>query len=107
MAQRVANLGQAVAITALLLCVPLALTLINPDASLRGGQGGGFDWMPGDFVLMGALILGLILGLQIITHYLQNAWMRYAAGFVFLAIGLLVWAELAVGIVSQVLLSST
>ena len=42
--------------TACLLMVPLVLTLSNPNARIYGGEGGGFDWMPGSFLVMGVML---------------------------------------------------
>jgi hypothetical protein len=79
-----------------LLLVPLVFTLLNPGAHLRGGAGGGFDWMPGDFVVMGALLFGFGVAIDLIWRKAGKYRVVGAALAVFLFLWL--WAELAVGV---------
>ena len=84
--------------TGLILLIPLVLTLLNPSASIYGGKGGGWDWMPGDFVVMGILLFGTGLALEFTAKKLTNPVYRVAAMIAIVAALLLIWAELAVGI---------
>jgi hypothetical protein len=82
--------------TLALLLVPLAFTLMNPSAHMNGGGGGGFDWMPGDFVVMGALLFGVGAALDLIWRRAGRYRVIGSAILVFLFLWL--WAELAVGV---------
>ncbi len=97
------NIACVVLVTILILLVPLTLTLINPNASIYGGEGGGWDWMPGDFIVMGALLL--ITGLAInfvIKKFNKMPYMVILVAAIVIVF-LLVWIELAVDAVSMAL----
>ena len=83
-------------VTVFILLIPLVLTLLNPNAEINGGSGGGFDWMPGDFAVMGALLFGtgllLNFALRKAGKYKLPAVLAIVLGFLY------IWAELAVGI---------
>lgn len=83
--------------TAIVLLIPLILTLLNPNAAINGGGGGGWDWTPGDFVVMGALIFGMGC-LFVLTARRVKKNQRFAVGIIFLISLMLIWAQLAVGI---------
>lgn len=89
--------------TLALLAVPLALTLANPASHLRGGGGGGFDWGPGDFLVMGAMLFAAALAIQLAARHLTRPATRGLALLAILALFALVWAELAVDGVSKAL----
>ena len=38
------RIKQVAVVVAGILLIPLALTLLNPNSHVRGGQGGGWDW---------------------------------------------------------------
>lgn len=82
--------------TLALLIIPLVLTLLNPTAHLNGGMGGGWDWSPSDFVIMGAMIFGV--GLLLDWTLRRGGKHRFIAAGVILFLFLWLWAELAVGI---------
>ena len=82
--------------TLALLLVPLAFTLMNPGAHLSGGGGGGFDWMPGDFVVMAALLFCAGVALDLVWRKAGKYRIAGAAALMFLFLWL--WAELAVGV---------
>lgn len=93
-------------VTAVLLSIPLIMTLKNPQAHLRGGTGGapsGWDWTLLDFAVMGCLLLAtgfaMLFALRLVKQPLGRA--IAVAGIV--GLFLAVWAELAVGAVSQLL----
>lgn len=84
-----------------ILLVPLILTLSNPHARIHGGNGGGWDWMPASFVVMGAMLFTTALALDFAIRKVSSPVFRSAA-CVFVVIALLaVWGELSVDAVSQ------
>lgn len=88
-----------------LLTVPFVLTVLNPDAHFNGGTGGGWDWGPGDFLVMGVLLFAagsLIIGIMRLVR--QPVLRLGGAAFVLLAF-LLVWGELATGGISRMLMA--
>ena len=91
----------AAAVSACLLVLPLFLTLANPMSRLRGGSGGGFDWMPGSFAVMGALLFLVVLAIQLVASRISGAIARGAAIVAIVALFGLVWVELAVDAVSR------
>lgn len=80
--------------TVLLLLIPMVLQLTIGT----GVDGQGFNWKPGDFVVMGILIFGTGLVYELVASKVKSAKHRAILAIVFLAIFLLIWAELAVGI---------
>lgn len=99
------HLRNAALASGALLLVPLILTLANPLSRLRGGPGGGFDWMPGSFLLMGAMLFAAILGVQLVVRHAGSPTLRIALVLAILAAFGLVWVELAVDGVSQLAIS--
>ncbi len=79
-----------------ILLIPLTLTLLNPGAHVNGGTGGGWDWSPSDFILMGAMIFGTGL---LLSHTLRNGGKnRFIIAGVIVFLFLWLWVELAVGL---------
>ena len=99
------HLRNAAAASLVLLILPLVLTLANPASRLRGGGGGGFDWMPGSFLVMGLMLFGVVLALQIAAKQITRPTSRIAAIAAVVAVFGLIWAELAVDAVSQAVAS--
>jgi hypothetical protein len=95
------NLLRIALVVGLILLIPLVLTLLNPNASLYGGPGGGWDWAPGDFLVMGALLFATGLALDFAVKKLGNPVLRVVACFAIVFALLLIWAELAVDAVSR------
>ncbi len=95
------NIVRVAAITGLLLLVPFVATLMNPNATVNGGVGGGFDWGAMDFVIMGALLFVTGLSIDFAIRKIQSPLHRVIAciGIIFALV--LIWAELAVDGVSQ------
>ncbi|MDD2730972.1 MAG: hypothetical protein PHW33_02505 [Candidatus Portnoybacteria bacterium] len=89
--------------TGIVLLIPLALTLLNPNAEIYGGGGGGWDWMPGDFLVMGVLLFGTGLAVDFSIRKIANPAHRLIAVSAVIIAFLLVWVELAVGGVSQII----
>lgn len=86
-----------------LLLIPLTLTLLNQNASIYGGAGGGWDWMPGDFVVMGTLLFLTGFAISIAVRNISTPLYRIAAVLSILAALFLIWIELAVDAVSRFL----
>ncbi len=86
-----------------LLLIPLALTLLNSNASLYGGPGGGWDWMPGDFVVMGALLFCTGYAINFAVRNIISPIARVATVGAILLTLFLVWIELAVDGVTQLI----
>ncbi|MCP5396432.1 MAG: hypothetical protein H6918_06825 [Sphingomonadaceae bacterium] len=56
------------------------------------------NWGPGDFIVMGGMLAMLCGGVELAARFLPGKRAFGLAGLALLAIFLLVWAELAVGI---------
>jgi hypothetical protein len=84
-----------------LLLLPLTLTLFNSNASIYGGPGGGWDWMPGDFAVMGTLLFITALAADFAIRNIENPIYRVATVVGILMALFLIWIELAVDAVSQ------
>ncbi len=92
------NLIRIAIFVGLILLIPLILTLLNPNAEIYGGKGGGWDWMPGDFGVMGILLFGTGLAIDFAARKIGNRTHRVLAIASIVLMLLLIWAELAVGI---------
>lgn len=88
---------------AIILAIPLTLTLLNSRASLYGGPGGGWDWMPGDFVAMGVLLFATGMAIEYAAKKFTNPAQRTTAIAAIILTLLIVWVELAVDGVSQLI----
>lgn len=87
------------AVTGLVLLVPLVMTRLD-----RGKpEGDGWRWSAADFLIMGTLLLSAGLGYEGLARRLRSKVHRAGLALVTLGIVLALWAELAVGAVSQVL----
>lgn len=85
--------------TALILMIPLVMTFVDRDKA----EGDGWRWSPMDFVVMGALLFGAGLAYELLARKLQDKRHRMLVGGAILAVVVLIWTELAVGAVSQLL----
>jgi len=56
------------------------------------------NWTVMDFVIMGAMLLGLALAIELILRNVKKSNHRLALGVLAVVLFLLAWAELAVGI---------
>lgn len=97
------NITRIVLVAGIILLIPLVLTLLNPNAEIYGGRGGGWDWMPGDFVIMGILLFGTGLSIDLAARKLTNPMHRILAIAAIIIVLFLVWVELAVDGISQAL----
>jgi hypothetical protein len=85
------------------LLLPLALTLFNANATIYGGPGGGWDWMPGDFVFMGVLLFVTGFAIDFAVRNISSPAIRVIAVAAIVAALLAVWVEAAVDGVSQLI----
>lgn len=81
-------------VTGLVLLIPLALQLTIGT----GVDGQGFNWKPGDFVVMGALLFSTGLAINFAVRKLNSPAYRVIAVVAIVLVLLLIWADLAVGI---------
>ena len=95
------QLQTAAAASLALLIFPLFLTLTNPTSRLRGGEGGGFDWMPASFLVMGLLLFLVAIAIQVAAIHIARPAARGAVIIAIVGLFGLIWAELAVDAVSQ------
>lgn len=84
-------------VTGLILLIPLALQLTIGT----GVDGQGFNWKPGDFVVMGALLFGTGLAYKLVTRWSGDLIYRIAVGFALFTGLFLIWTNLAVGIIGS------
>lgn len=85
----------------IILLIPLVLTILNPNSHFNGGSGGGADWGPGDFLIMGILLFLTGVTIDYAARHITNASHRLFAVGVIVAALLIIWIELAVEGVSQ------
>lgn len=85
-----------VAIVALLLLIPLALTIRDGNV-----EGVGWNWSPFDFLFMGVLLFGAGVIFELITRKFTDTRRKIIVGLIILAGVLLVWVEGAVGIIGN------
>jgi len=97
------NVVRIALMVGLILLIPLALTVLNPNAHLNGGKGGGWDWAPGDFLAMGVLLFGTGLAIDFTMRKLANPVHRVVAIVATVSVLFLIWVELAVDGVTQAL----
>lgn len=84
---------------ALILMIPLVMTYL--DRAKPAGDG--FHWSPMDFVVMGALLFGAGLAYEFLARKVKTPNQRWALGLGILAVVILIWIELAVNAVSQLI----
>lgn len=75
-----------------LLCVP-AVAMRFP--------GSGFDWTPSDFVAMGVLFAGVLGAYEVLASRAPSVFYRAASVLSVLGLFLLIWLNLAVGIIGS------
>lgn len=85
--------------TGLLLTVPLVMSILDRDKP----PGDGWDWEPFDFLVMGALLFGAGLAYELVARRLHKPAHRLMLGLAILFAVFVVWVELAVDGVSQLL----
>lgn len=83
--------------TALLLSIPLVMTLVDRDKA----PGSGWHWGPLDFAVMGALLLAAGTLYEFVSTRMRAPAHRAVLGLVIAGLVLAIWVELAVGGISQ------
>ena len=83
------NIVRIALVTAFILLIPMVAMLFTDE----------LNWKPADFVVAGVLLFGTGLALEFIARKLTSPVRRIISGAVIVAMVLIVWAELAVGIV--------
>ena len=76
--------------------IAAALILLIPLIAIQFTEE--VQWELGDFIIMGILLYGTGLAIELVNTRPQNIRKRAAYSFVILAIFFLIWAELAVGV---------
>lgn len=95
------NLARIALGVGVILLIPLVFTLLNSNASIYGGPGGGFDWMPGDFVVMGVLLFAAGFAIDLALRKIADPAYKVFAVLAIVGALFLIWVELAVQAVSQ------
>lgn len=85
--------------TALILLGPLAMTLLDRGKPI----GTGWHWSPMDFAIMAALLFGAGFAYELVFRRLAHRRQRIVLAIAIVLLVFVVWAELAVGAVRQVL----
>ena len=83
-------------VVALILLIPLVLTLLG-----SGVDGEGWHWTFFDFVFMGTLLFGAGLVYELVARKMSNGAYRAAVGVAVATAVLLVWVNAAVGIIGD------
>ena len=60
------------------------------------------NWSPSDFVLMGGLLFGFTFGYELLAVRFTKPWQRIVIVITLLAVLLYFWAELAVGVFTNI-----
>lgn len=82
------NISRIVLGTACILMIPLVAMQFSDEV----------QWNLSDFIIAGTLLLGSGLTYEFIASNIKNQNQRLALGIFFVAVVLLIWAELAVGV---------
>jgi hypothetical protein len=85
----------------LVLWLFLAALLSIPAIAMRFAPGAGFNWTPSDFVVMGVLLGGVGLGVELVVRASSSLAWRGGAVVAVLTAFLTVWVNLAVGMVGS------
>lgn len=88
---------RSIFINGLILLVPFVLQLTIGT----GLDGQGFNWTASDFIIMGSLLFGVSVAIEFIAKKVTNPTRRIIATASILALFLLIWAHLAVGVVDS------
>lgn len=85
--------------TGLILMIPLVMTCVDRSQA----EGDGWRWSPMDFLVMGMLLFGAGLAYEFLARRAQQKSRKILVGAAIFGVVLLIWTELAVGAVSQLL----
>lgn len=83
-------------VVAIVLIIPLVLTLLG-----SGVDGDGWHWTFFDFVFMGTILFGACVVYELVAGKMNNGLYRKAVGLSVVTAVLLVWINAAVGIIGQ------
>lgn len=83
----------------LILMIPLVMTYLDRN----GPEGDGWRWSPMDFLVMGALLFGAGLAYEFLVRRVTKKGHKILLGLAVFSVVLLIWVELAVDGVSQLL----
>lgn len=82
-------------IVELILLGPFILTLLNPNARINGGLGGGWDWSPKAFIgPMAALLFVAGLAIDFAARNIVNPVYRIGAITAIVLMVLLIWVQI-------------
>ncbi|MFH0951203.1 MAG: hypothetical protein V1765_01890 [bacterium] len=88
-------------IVELILLGPFILTLLNPNARINGGPGGGWDWSPYAFVgPMAALLFVTGLAIDLAARKITKPVYRIGTIIAIVLVLLLIWIQIVTGAVS-------
>lgn len=87
------NILKVALVTGVILLIPLMFTLLG-----SGVDGQGWHWTLGDFLFMGSFIFVTLLVYELTIKPVKNNPKRICLAIILLAAFLLIWVELAVGI---------
>ncbi|MEO6228284.1 MAG: hypothetical protein ABIO61_10590 [Thermomonas sp.] len=85
--------------TGLILMIPLLMTYLDRNLA----EGDGWRWSPMDFVLLGALLFGAGMAFEYVASRTTQKRHKLLAGIAIFSVVVLIWVELAVDGVSQLL----
>jgi hypothetical protein len=88
---KIRNLVRIAAVTALILMIPLVAMQFDSGA----------QWSVGDFIVAGALLFGTGVAYEFISGRSRNGAYRFAVGMFVVTSLMLVWVNLAVGIIGS------
>jgi hypothetical protein len=88
--------GRVAIVVGVMLLIPVALTLLNPNSHVRGGAGGGWDWTIGwGLLVIGAILFVAGLGIDLALRKISNTVYRVLTICAIVAPILLVWLRIA------------
>ncbi|MEA3063142.1 MAG: hypothetical protein QOJ94_2923 [Sphingomonadales bacterium] len=79
----------------------LAVLLSVPGIAMRLSPGAGFNWSPMDFAVMGVLLGGVGLGVELVVRASSSLAWRAGAVVAVLSAFLTIWVNLAVGMIGN------
>jgi D-alanyl-lipoteichoic acid acyltransferase DltB (MBOAT superfamily) len=82
------NIIRSILVTQLVLLIPLVAMQFSEE----------WDWKPFDFIVVGILLAGVGFAYELIAHGAKNNPKQAAAGIALAVSMVLIWVELAVGI---------
>lgn len=87
--------------TIIILGIPMVLTLLNPNSHIRGGAGGGWDWAPAGFLLIGPVIFCVGLAIDFTWRNIKSPVYRILTILLVVIALLLAWVQVVTDQVSE------